>query len=134
MNARRFIYIVEMILISLRPSDRAKDSAASTKWVPIRRKLAMAIRQTGAGFGYHDFRIIWFYDGKGSSQSYFKFQNLKFQRKKTTRWPPALQPISNRSAGKMLRIARLQFGRGRTLTQREHRAARQFRPDGATPV
>jgi hypothetical protein len=68
--------------------------------------------KTGAGFGYRDFPIIWFYDGKGNSQSYFKFQNLKFQRKRATRWPPALQPISNRSAGKTLPIGRLKFGTG----------------------
>ncbi len=28
--------------------------------------------QTGAGFGYHDFRIIWFYDGKVTGITSYK--------------------------------------------------------------
>jgi hypothetical protein len=36
------------------------------------RDEAWQYGQTGAGFGYHDFRIIWFYDGKVTGLTSFK--------------------------------------------------------------
>lgn len=58
--------------------------------------------QTGAGFGYHDFRIVWFYDGKVTGLTSYKDRTpgaLASSRFKPIKWedaPTATIEIRNR--------------------------------------
>ena len=54
-----------------------KEKVLSVMGVPGDRQFqgkneAWQYGQTGAGFGYHDFRIIWFYDGKVTGITSYK--------------------------------------------------------------
>lgn len=55
----------------------SKDTVLSIMGTPGDRQFrgkdeAWQYGQTGAGFGYHDFRIIWFYDGKVTGITSYK--------------------------------------------------------------
>lgn len=58
--------------------------------------------QTGAGFGYHDFRVVWFYDGKVTGLTSYKNRtpgSLASSHFKPIKWeeaPTATIEVRNR--------------------------------------
>jgi len=67
---------LEKKAMSINPGD-SKDRVLSVMGPPGDRQFngkdeAWQYGQTGAGFGYHDFRVVWFYDGKVTGLTSYK--------------------------------------------------------------
>lgn len=67
---------LEKKAILINPGD-TKDQVITALGTPDDRQLqgldeAWQYCQTGAGFGYHDYRVVWFYDGRVTGLTSYK--------------------------------------------------------------